>query len=126
MEREPKDDEDFSAIAFKIMTDPYVGKLTFFRIYSGKVSTGDFIYNATSNKLLIVNDDNVLCSDWDDILESFYPYNTNWVEVYEAFVEHNEILGERENEEGEEILGAFKVTRSEENQQKFHVEFTEV
>ena len=50
IERIPKDDEDFSAIAFKIMTDPYVGKLTFFRVYSGKVSTGDFIYNATSQK----------------------------------------------------------------------------
>ena len=46
IERDPRDDEHFSGIAFKIMTDPYVGKLTFFRVYSGKVSTGDFIYNA--------------------------------------------------------------------------------
>ena len=41
-------DEPFSALAFKIMTDPFVGRLTFFRVYSGKVSTGDFIYNPTS------------------------------------------------------------------------------
>ena len=50
VERNPNDDEPFSAIAFKIMTDPFVGRLTFFRIYSGKVSTGDFIYNSNSNK----------------------------------------------------------------------------
>ena len=39
--RKPSDDEPFSALAFKIMTDPYVGKLTFFRVYSGKIKTGD-------------------------------------------------------------------------------------
>jgi len=50
IERKPSDDEPFSAIAFKIMTDPFVGRLTFFRIYSGKVSTGDFIYNSNSQK----------------------------------------------------------------------------
>ena len=48
--RNPDDSEEFSAIAFKIMSDPYVGKLTFFRVYSGKVGTGDFIYNSTSQK----------------------------------------------------------------------------
>ena len=37
--REPKDDEPFSALAFKIMTDPYVGKLTYMRVYSGKLSS---------------------------------------------------------------------------------------
>ena len=50
IERKPNDKEPFSAIAFKIMTDPYVGRLTFFRIYSGQVSTGDFIYNTNSIK----------------------------------------------------------------------------
>ena len=50
LERQPSESEDFSAIAFKIMTDPFVGKLTFFRVYSGKVSTGDFIYNSSSQK----------------------------------------------------------------------------
>ena len=50
LERKPSDDESFSALAFKIMTDPYVGRLTFFRVYSGKISTGDFIYNANSGK----------------------------------------------------------------------------
>jgi len=49
-ERKPSDDEPFSALAFKIMTDPYVGRLTFFRVYSGVVSTGDTIYNPNSGK----------------------------------------------------------------------------
>ena len=48
--REPDNSEPFSALAFKIMTDPFVGKLTFFRVYSGAVSTGDFIYNPNSGK----------------------------------------------------------------------------
>ena len=43
-------DEPFSALAFKIMTDPFVGKLTFFRVYSGMITTGDFIYNPNSGK----------------------------------------------------------------------------
>src|SRR5580765_4041951 len=46
--RRPTDDEPFSALAFKIMTDPYVGKLTFFRVYSGSVKTGDQVLNATT------------------------------------------------------------------------------
>jgi elongation factor G len=49
--RKPADDEPFSGLAFKIMTDPYVGKLTFFRVYSGKVKTGDQVLNTvTGNK----------------------------------------------------------------------------
>ena len=48
--RDPDNNVPFSALAFKIMTDPFVGRLTFFRVYSGKVSTGDFIYNPTSRK----------------------------------------------------------------------------
>ena len=48
--RHSSDDEPFSALAFKIMTDPYVGKLTFFRIYSGMLKSGSYIYNATKNK----------------------------------------------------------------------------
>ncbi len=50
IERQPNDNEPFSAIAFKIMTDPFVGKLTFFRVYSGTISTGDFIFNSNSQK----------------------------------------------------------------------------
>ncbi len=46
--RKAEDGEPFSALAFKIMTDPYVGKLTFFRVYSGKCSTGDTVLNATT------------------------------------------------------------------------------
>jgi len=48
--RKPEDSEPFSALAFKIMTDPYVGRLTFFRVYSGSVSQGDTIYNPNSGK----------------------------------------------------------------------------
>jgi elongation factor G len=49
-ERKPDDSEPFSAIAFKIMTDPYVGKLTYFRVYSGHAAKGDSILNVTSGK----------------------------------------------------------------------------
>ncbi|MFW6138986.1 MAG: elongation factor G [Spirochaetota bacterium] len=44
--RKPEDDGPFSALVFKIMTDPYVGKLAFFRVYFGKISAGDTVYNA--------------------------------------------------------------------------------
>ncbi|MDI6706917.1 MAG: elongation factor G [Bacillota bacterium] len=50
VERWPSDDEPFSALAFKIMVDPYVGKLTFFRVYSGTLKTGSYIYNSTKGK----------------------------------------------------------------------------
>ncbi len=49
-ERPASDDAPFSALAFKIMTDPYVGQLTFFRVYSGTVSAGDTIYNSVKGK----------------------------------------------------------------------------
>jgi len=45
--REASDEAPFSALAFKIMTDPYVGKLTFFRVYSGVLKSGSYVYNAT-------------------------------------------------------------------------------
>ncbi|UNC90934.1 elongation factor G [Candidatus Contubernalis alkaliaceticus] len=48
--RKYSDDEHFSALSFKIMTDPYVGKLTFIRIYSGRLTTGMTIYNSTKGK----------------------------------------------------------------------------
>jgi len=48
--RAPALDEPFSALAFKVMTDPYVGKLTYFRVYSGQLKAGSAIYNATSDK----------------------------------------------------------------------------
>ena len=50
IERTPDDDDHFSALAFKIMTDPYVGRLTFFRVYSGSVSTGEHILNPNTSK----------------------------------------------------------------------------
>ncbi|MZP30250.1 elongation factor G [Heliobacterium undosum] len=48
--REVSDEEPFSALAFKIMADPYVGKLAFFRVYSGKLSSGSYVYNSTKGK----------------------------------------------------------------------------
>jgi elongation factor G len=48
--RKASDDEPFSALAFKIMNDPFVGTLTYFRVYSGKVSVGETVYNATKGK----------------------------------------------------------------------------
>jgi elongation factor G len=48
--RKPSDDEPFSALGFKIATDPYVGKLTFFRVYSGTVKTGDTVLNAATGR----------------------------------------------------------------------------
>ena len=50
LERRPSDDEPFSALAFKIMTDPFVGKLTFARVYSGVVSAGSTVMNSTKGK----------------------------------------------------------------------------
>jgi elongation factor G len=49
-ERHPKDDEPFAGLAFKIATDPFVGKLTFFRVYSGSLKSGSYVYNATKDK----------------------------------------------------------------------------
>ncbi|MFZ1081543.1 MAG: elongation factor G [Candidatus Kryptoniota bacterium] len=49
-ERPPSDDEKFSALAFKIMTDPYVGKLTFFRVYSGTLSGGSYVFNSSTGR----------------------------------------------------------------------------
>ncbi|MDC1290397.1 elongation factor G [Candidatus Thioglobus sp.] len=48
--RPPTDDEPFAALAFKIATDPFVGNLTFFRVYSGVLKSGDFVYNSSKGK----------------------------------------------------------------------------
>ncbi len=50
MIRKADDNEPFSALAFKIMVDPYVGKLAFFRVYSGKIEAGSYVYNSTKGK----------------------------------------------------------------------------
>ena len=50
IERHSSDEEPFSALAFKIMTDPFVGKLAFFRVYSGTMNSGSYVLNATKNK----------------------------------------------------------------------------
>ena len=49
-ERHPSDNEPFSALAFKVMTDPFVGRLTFFRVYSGHLSSGSYVLNATKDE----------------------------------------------------------------------------
>ena len=48
-ERHPSDNEPFSALAFKVMTDPFVGRLTFFRVYSGHLSSGSYVLNSTKD-----------------------------------------------------------------------------
>jgi elongation factor G len=48
IERHPSDEEPFTALAFKVMTDPYVGKLIFFRVYSGRITAGSYLLNATT------------------------------------------------------------------------------
>ncbi|HIJ95192.1 MAG TPA: elongation factor G [Desulfuromonadales bacterium] len=50
VERQAADSEPFSALGFKIMTDPFVGQLTFFRVYSGVVAAGSYVYNSTKGK----------------------------------------------------------------------------
>ncbi len=50
LERKADDNEKFSALAFKIMTDPFVGQLIFFRVYSGKINSGDTVYNPVKSK----------------------------------------------------------------------------
>lgn len=49
-ERHAKSDEPFSALAFKVVSDPYVGKLTYFRVYSGELEAGSYVYNSTKEK----------------------------------------------------------------------------
>ena len=50
LEREPKEDEPFAALAFKTVADPFIGRLVYFRVYSGKASTGTMAFNATTGK----------------------------------------------------------------------------
>jgi elongation factor G len=50
VDRHASDDEPFSALAFKVMTDPFVGKLTFFRVYSGTATSGSYVLNSTKDK----------------------------------------------------------------------------
>ena len=50
VERHSSDDEPFSALVFKIMTDPFVGKLAYFRVYSGTMNSGSYVLNATKEK----------------------------------------------------------------------------
>ena len=53
--RHSSDDEPFSALAFKIMTDPFVGKLAYFRVYSGTMNSGSYVLNATKEKKSVLD-----------------------------------------------------------------------
>ena len=55
VERHSSDDEPFSAFAFKIMTDPFVGKLAYFRVYSGTMNSGSYVLNATKDKKSVLD-----------------------------------------------------------------------
>ena len=50
MERKPSDDEPFAGLAFKVMADPFVGSLTFVRVYSGVMESGSYVYNSVKGK----------------------------------------------------------------------------
>ena len=50
IERKVSDKEPFTALAFKIMSDPFVGKLTYFRIYSGTLKSGSYVYNSVTRQ----------------------------------------------------------------------------
>ncbi len=66
--RKPSDDEPFAALAFKIMVDPYVGRLTFFRVYSGKADAGSYVYNTISGKK-----EQVVCYRCTQIIVRIFP-----------------------------------------------------
>ncbi len=55
VERHSSDDEPFAALAFKIMTDPFVGKLAYFRVYSGTMNSGSYVLNATKGKKSVLD-----------------------------------------------------------------------
>ncbi len=55
-ERHSSDDEPFAALAFKVMTDPFVGRLTFMRVYSGKLTSGSYVLNSTNGKKNVFQD----------------------------------------------------------------------
>ena len=72
MERKPSDDEPFAALAFKIATDPFVGRLCFFRVYSGKLETGSYVLNARSgNKERVGRMVRMRANDRDEVKEVF-------------------------------------------------------
>jgi elongation factor G len=71
-QREPKNDVPFSALAFKIVTDPHVGRLVYIRIYSGKIQTGDVIYNVTKQKQERIGKLVLLHADQRELVEEAY------------------------------------------------------
>lgn len=70
--REPKNAEPFSALAFKVVTDPHVGRLVYIRIYSGKVKAGDVIYNVTKQKQERIGKLILLHADQRELVEEAY------------------------------------------------------
>lgn len=70
--RKPNNDEPFSALAFKIVTDPHVGRLVYIRVYSGKIAAGDAIYNVTKQKPERVGKLVLLHADQRELIEEAY------------------------------------------------------
>jgi elongation factor G len=72
MERKPSDDEPFTALAFKIATDPFVGRLCFFRVYSGQLAAGSYVLNArTGNKERVGRIVRMRANDREEVKEVF-------------------------------------------------------
>jgi elongation factor G len=77
--RKPEDKAPFSALVFKIMTDPFVGQLAFFRVYSGSLSTGAHVYNSTKQARervgrLLKMHANKRCPEPDYLCQRFLDY----------------------------------------------------
>ncbi len=70
--RDPKNDSPFSALAFKVVTDPHVGRLVYIRIYSGKIKAGDVIYNVTKQKQERIGKLVLLHADQRELVEEAY------------------------------------------------------
>lgn len=71
-ERRPSNDEPFCALAFKVVTDPHVGRLVYIRVYSGKITTGDAIYNVSKQKSERVGKLVLLHADQRELIEEAY------------------------------------------------------
>ena len=74
IERHASDDEPFCALAFKLQTDPFVGALTFFRVYSGTITAGSYVYNSTTGTKERIGRIVRLQADKREEVEKVFPY----------------------------------------------------
>ena len=79
--RSPSDEEPFCALAFKLQTDPFVGQLTFFRVFSGVVKSGSYIYNATNGQKERLGRIVRLMADKRTEIEEVYPFTFDALEA---------------------------------------------